>query len=364
MTDTAPVAVNDSYRVLENHTLGVSSPSLGVLANDTDADGDSLTVSAEGGPSHGTVSLSSDGTFTYTPTTGYIGSDNFTYSITDGYLSDTAEVVIDVGNPPVAVNDSYQIMQDQTLTVSTTARGLLNNDTNASADTLTVTGNSVPSHGSVSVGSNGTLTYTPTTGYVGTDSFTYAATNPFGSASATVSLTVAGNPSLTVTGGPPAAPTVTAPAAQTNTEGNSVSVTVTASDPNSYTLQYGADNLPGGLTINSTTGVISGTVGVGAAEFSSGSYTVTLLAVDSHGGSTAASFNWDINAAAPTLTSPGTQSNGAGDSVSITLTASQYDSDPLDFEATNLPDGLSLDPDSGVISGTVAPMLSRPRPTA
>ena len=56
----------------------------GVLANDSDADGDALTVSLLSGPAHGTVSLNADGSFTYTPAVNYNGGDSFTYSVSDG----------------------------------------------------------------------------------------------------------------------------------------------------------------------------------------------------------------------------------------------------------------------------------------
>jgi Bacterial Ig domain/Putative Ig domain len=355
VTDRAPVAVNDSYLLLENHTLTASSPSQGVLANDSDPDGDTLTVTGHTSSADGTVSVNADGTFSYVPTTGYIGHDDFTYWITDGALSAQAEVTIDVGNPPVAVADSYQIMQDHTLTVSAAWRGLLSNDTNASADTLTLTLPSTPSHGTVSVDTtDGTFTYTPTTGYVGTDGFTYAIANPFGSSSTTVTIDVASNPTITVTQSPPPAPILTAPGSQTNTEGDSVSLDVTASDPNGYALQYAADNLPGGLTINSSTGVISGTVVAESADYNLGIYDVTVIVANSDGGSTSGGFTWTIDVAPPIVTNPGSQTNDSGDNVSLQISASQYDGDPLDYEATNLPDGLSLDPDSGLISGTVA----------
>ncbi len=83
MTDNAPVANADNYDVTENTPLTVNAFA-GVLANDTDADGDQLTASLVSGPSDGTLQLNPDGSFTYTPNTGYTGTDSFEYQDSDG----------------------------------------------------------------------------------------------------------------------------------------------------------------------------------------------------------------------------------------------------------------------------------------
>ena len=83
VANSSPVANADDYTVAEDAQLTVASPS-GVLANDTDADGDPLTATLKSGPSHGTVDLQPDGAFTYTPDADYFGSDQFTYVVSDG----------------------------------------------------------------------------------------------------------------------------------------------------------------------------------------------------------------------------------------------------------------------------------------
>jgi len=94
-SNQAPTAVNDTYSVLLNNTLSVSAPA--VLANDYDPNSDPLTAVLVAGPSSGNLALGSDGSFTYTPNTGFIGSDSFTYKANDGTLdSNTATVNIDV----------------------------------------------------------------------------------------------------------------------------------------------------------------------------------------------------------------------------------------------------------------------------
>jgi VCBS repeat-containing protein len=102
----APVAVDDSYQVLPGATLTVNAAQ-GVLANDSDPNGDALTAVLVGGVSHGTLSLNPDGSFTYTPQAGFEGEDGFTYQASDGeLLSNTASVTItvsDAGDPAVVV---------------------------------------------------------------------------------------------------------------------------------------------------------------------------------------------------------------------------------------------------------------------
>ncbi len=92
----APVAVSDSYSVGKNNDL-IIAVAQGVVANDTDADGDPLTATLVNNPNNGTVTLNSDGSFDYVPTPSFTGSDSFSYSISDGNGgSDSATVDITV----------------------------------------------------------------------------------------------------------------------------------------------------------------------------------------------------------------------------------------------------------------------------
>ena len=95
-----PVAVYDAYTLNENTTLTVAGP--GVLGNDSDPDGDALTAVLVTPPAHGTVTLNTDGSFSYTPQHNYVyalGVDSFTYQAYDGLAySNTATVTLTV-NP-------------------------------------------------------------------------------------------------------------------------------------------------------------------------------------------------------------------------------------------------------------------------
>ncbi len=92
----APVAVGESYTVQSGSSLNVPAP--GVLGNDSDADGDALTAVLGSNVAHGTLQLSSNGSFTYSPSAGFSGSDQFTYRARDGSLqSAETTVALSVG---------------------------------------------------------------------------------------------------------------------------------------------------------------------------------------------------------------------------------------------------------------------------
>src|SRR5204862_88028 len=134
----APVAANDdSYTTPEDTQLTVSAP--GVLANDSDVDSDPLSTILVTGPSHGTLTLNSDGSLVYLPALNFNGIDSFTYKASDGQAqSAVATVTITVtpvNDAPVAANDdSYTTPEDTQLTVI--APGVLANDSDVDADTL------------------------------------------------------------------------------------------------------------------------------------------------------------------------------------------------------------------------------------
>ena len=98
-----PSASDDSYTTPEGQTLSVAAP--GVLANDTDPNGDSLTASLVSDVSNGSLTLDADGAFTYTPTAGFTGTDSFTYEASDGDSTAQATASIQVRPPsPITVD--------------------------------------------------------------------------------------------------------------------------------------------------------------------------------------------------------------------------------------------------------------------
>ena len=185
-----PVAVSDSYDIEVDGTLTVAADE-GVLDNDTDDDDDTLTAVVVTQPVHGTLTLNSDGSFTYEPDAGYNGTDTFTYKANDGTVdSATATVTINVNAIPEVVDDAYSVDEDGTLAKDASV-GVLANDTDADNDTLTVTVVDQPAHGTLNLSADGSFTYIPDANYHGTDTFTYKANDgTHDSETATVTITV------------------------------------------------------------------------------------------------------------------------------------------------------------------------------
>jgi hypothetical protein len=145
--------------------------------------------------------------------------------------------------------------------------------------------------------------------------------------------------------------TVTNPGNQTGTVGTAVSLQINATDSASgQTLTYSATGLPAGLSIGSSTGLITGT------PTTSGSNSVTVKATDTTGASGSASFTWTINSATGntvTVTNPGNQTGTVGTAVSLQINATDSASgQTLTYSATGLPAGLSISSSTGLITGT------------
>ena len=114
--NTPPSATEDSYTTPEDTSLSGN-----VLTNDTDEDGDTLSATLETGVSNGSLTLNSDGSFSYTPNADYCGTDSFTYSASDGEASDTATVTITitcVNDDPTVIVDNTSVTVDEGQTAS------------------------------------------------------------------------------------------------------------------------------------------------------------------------------------------------------------------------------------------------------
>lgn len=185
-----PVAVSDIA------TSGAAPTAIAVLANDTDVDGDTLTVASVTQGAHGTVAVSAGSIIVYTPAVGYTGGDVFSYTVSDGHGGTaTASVIVTVTADPVVNRAPVVVSDSATLTKDTSAViAVLANDSDPDGDALLVGATTPPLHGTVVVNANSTITYTPVAGYVGTDVFTYTAHDPAGlmaTGSVTVTVTAA-----------------------------------------------------------------------------------------------------------------------------------------------------------------------------
>ena len=158
----------------------------GVLTNDTDADSDPLTAIKVSDPTHGTVSLNADGSFTYTPAADWNGSDSFSYKANDGTAdSNVATVSVTVS----AVNDAPVAADQSVTTAEDTAKAITLVATDVEGDTLTWAVGT-PAHGTLT-GTAPDVTYTPAANYNGSDSFTFTVNDgTVDSNVATVSITV------------------------------------------------------------------------------------------------------------------------------------------------------------------------------
>ncbi|ACL66590.1 outer membrane adhesin like protein [Anaeromyxobacter dehalogenans 2CP-1] len=211
----APVAVADSASTPEGSAVVVP-----VLANDTVLDRPA-TVTVIAAPAHGSAVANVDGTVTYTPAAGWNGADAFTYQVADadGQASSASVSVtvapVDSG-APAAVADAATTLEGTATTVA-----VLANDT-VQDPPATVTVLSSPAHGTAVANADGTVTYTPTPGWNGSDAFTYQVGDLDGqTASATVTITVTAVDS--------GAPVAVADAAST-AEGTAAVVAVLAND--------------------------------------------------------------------------------------------------------------------------------------
>jgi VCBS repeat-containing protein len=179
--NVAPVAAGDAYTVAEDTTLSVPVV-LGVLANDTDVNSDSLTAEIVSSTSHGLLTLDADGSLTYVPENNFVGDDTFTYVADDGQLTSantTATITVTaVNDPPETTADEYHVLPNQTLTISA-ADGVSRNDIDIDDDTLTVSIVSGAANGGVllSESGDGSFTYVPIADFSGDDSFIYQVTD-------------------------------------------------------------------------------------------------------------------------------------------------------------------------------------------
>ncbi|MEZ4887550.1 MAG: Ig-like domain-containing protein [Chitinophagales bacterium] len=174
-----PIAVDDAIVTQINQLIGI-----GVLGNDSDPDGDNLTItSISSNPSNGTVQIVgfNSSSINYTPNNNFVGTDTFEYVVCDPLgFCDTAQVVVTVINPggnqpPIAIDDNATTGVNSPVSIDVVA-----NDVDPDGDDLTLsTISSNPSNGTVTI-NNGTVVYTPNTDFIGTDSFEYTVCDPFG----------------------------------------------------------------------------------------------------------------------------------------------------------------------------------------
>jgi len=353
----APVAVADTYSASEDTPLTVNAP--GVLDNDTDLDGNTLTALKVVRPAHGILMLNDNGSFTYTPEANWSGEDSFSYKVNDGSLdSNAATVTITVG----AVNDAPAIssIPNQTVLLGSPTADVsvpfTVSDPETAAGTLTLSAVSsntaVLPDTNISFGGSGadrTLILDPLD-VLGTTTVTVTVKDAeLAATSVSFTLMVADqNP-----------PTLSAIADQTTLEDTVKEVTFTIGD-----VETAVDALS--LSVTSTNPalvppanvVFSGTGANRTATITplanrSGQTTLTITVTD--GGTLTASESFVLTVEsvndAPLLASIGDQTAGTGELLRFTVSASDVNGDSLIYSLdAGAPDGAAIDPDSGVFT--------------
>ncbi|MBP1207768.1 VCBS repeat-containing protein, partial [Duganella sp. 1411] len=315
----APIARDDAATTRESTSVTISN----VLANDSDPD-TLLTPASVSGytqAAHGTVSYNYDGSFIYTPSTGFSGADNFSYTISDGQLSSTATVSITVdavqNHAPALTSPAATLqagMEDNAYLIS--AMDLLAGFSDIDGDTLSVSALSAD-HGSITDNGDGTYTITPAANYNGAVSLSYNVIDGHGgSVAANQSFTLAavndapaGAASANLAAGTEDTAYVVSGAALLagfgDADGDTLSVSALGADHGSIT-----DNGDGTYTITPAANY-NGAVGL--------SYNV----IDGHGGSVAATQSFTLAAVndAPVGTATATLAAGTEDTAYVVSAA-------------------------------------------
>ncbi len=298
-TPTAGYSGSDSFTYTATNASGTSAPAtvtitvnpLAPVANAVSATvaynssnnaitlnitgGAATSVAVASGASHGTATASGT-SITYTPTAGYSGSDSFTYTATNATGTSAAATVSITVNPQAPVANAVSL----TVSYNSAANPVTLNITGGAATSVAVAG--AASHG-VATASGTSITYTPTSGYSGSDSFTYTATNAGGtSAAATVSITV--NPQA------PVANAVSVTVAF-NSSNNAIPLSISGGAATSVAVASGASH--GTATASGTSITYTPTVGY------TGSDSFTYTATNATGTSAAATVTITVSAAAP-----------------------------------------------------------------
>ncbi len=299
----------------------------------TDPESDPLTFAVVTQPSNGTLSGVAPN-LTYTPNANYNGADSFTFTASDATLTSaaaTVSITVKAGNDaPTATPQSVSTAEDTAVSITLTG-------TDPESDPLTFAVVTQPGNGTLS-GVAPNLTYTPNANYNGADSFTFTASDAsLTSAAATVSITV--NPGND-------APTAT-PQSVSTTEDTAVAITLTGTDPESDPLTFAVVTQPSNGTLS---GVAPNLTYTPNANYN-GADSFTFTASDASLTSAAATVSITVTPGndAPTAT-PQSVSTTEDTPVSITLTGTDPESDPLTFAVVT-------QPSNGTLSG-VAPNLT------
>ena len=331
---------SDEFIFLDAPTVTAVSPAAGSTSGGT-----SVTITGTG------FSYVSAVEFEGTPATSYtVDSSTQITATAPAESADTVDVTVTTagGISTTSGSDEFTYLDVPTVTGISPAAGTTDGGTS-----VTITGTNFSYVSAVDFGGTAATSYT-------IDSSTeITATSPAESINTVdITVTTAGGTSATSSNDQFTYVVVSLanPGTETNADGDTILLPVSASDSAGNVIAYSASGLPSGLSIDSSTGIISGTISGGDDAYSP--YTVNITAADSVGSDASASqsFEWTVNPTGTitvSLTSPGDQTNLEEDSVDLSLSATDSASNALVYGAVNLPPGLVIDPSTGVISGNI-----------
>ena len=307
---------------------------LAIALTGSDIDGDTLTYAITSLPNNGTLSGTAPN-LTYTPAANFGGSDSFSFTVSDGALTSSPMTV----NIAVASTNDVPVADSQTLATAPNTPlsiALTGSDPDGSALNFSIVG--FPTNGTL-VGDLPDLVYTPASDFTGVDSFTFSVSDGSAvSAAATVSITVAGlNP-------PPSGnnpPTANELAVSTPRD-TSVSVLLTASDPEGDSLSFSFVTLPANGSLSGTAPDLIYTPDTSYTGADSFSFTVS----DGQGTSAPVTVSITVVDASITLFSavlPASRSIEVGSTATAFATLINAGSVTAQACAPRLPDTLSAD---------------------
>jgi subtilisin family serine protease len=190
-----PDATDDTTTTAEDTPVDID-----VLSNDSDLDGDALTVTGVTAPAFGTATLNPTGTVHYVPNPNANGTDTFGYTVDDGAggtdAGTVSVVVSPVNDPPVAVDDALVTTRDTSSNIA-----VLANDIEPDVDPLLVVSTTDPANGTATIEADWSITYFPDPGYDGPDAFDYTVSDGAGETDighVTVTVTAVNNPPVAV----------------------------------------------------------------------------------------------------------------------------------------------------------------------
>ncbi|MHC6648279.1 tandem-95 repeat protein [Alteromonas sp. HB246098] len=316
----APVAVDDTASVTEDGSVTVT-----VLTNDSDVDGDVLTVTMAS-TENGSVAVNNGTTVTYTPVANVNGEATFTYTISDGFGgTDTATVtvvIVAINDAPVANNDQANVSEDSSVIINALA-----NDADIDGDTLIIT-DATANSGTVTISSDGNIVYTPLPNFVGTAIITYTISDGNGGvATAQIMVTVENvNDAPTLEGGE----------VSTNQDTPlSINVLSNANDIDGDTLTIASAE-----ATNGTVEIINGVGTFTPADGFHGTATITMCVADPSGAQACATYTVtviDTNDAPTVMDLTFTMEEDA--TLPIRLQGSDADGDALTYQLATSPDG-------------------------